>query len=269
MNVIIPMTGYGSRFVAAGYKELKPMISVMGIPIIEWIIKGMYDPSRDHFILVCREEHFIDEKLNEEYLSSLAEDVDILKIRDWVKLGPVYDILCVQDEIEDKEPCVVNYCDFYAPWDWEDAEACLLDRGCDGAVVAFTGFQPCLVPKGNVYASCLCDDKDDLIEIREKYCFSKNRFQGRHSTGTYYFRSGRLLKRYYRKTVDKGASWKGEYYASLPYNFMVEDGLKVWVPIFGDKFYTWGTPEDLEEFVFWINAVKGWKSNENSYTNGR
>lgn len=28
MQIIIPMTGYGSRFVAAGYKELKPFISV-------------------------------------------------------------------------------------------------------------------------------------------------------------------------------------------------------------------------------------------------
>ena len=28
MKIIIPMTGYGSRFVAAGYKELKPFISL-------------------------------------------------------------------------------------------------------------------------------------------------------------------------------------------------------------------------------------------------
>lgn len=39
MQIIIPMTGYGSRFVAAGYKELKPFIQVMGHPIIEWIVK--------------------------------------------------------------------------------------------------------------------------------------------------------------------------------------------------------------------------------------
>ena len=26
MNIIIPMTGYGSRFAAAGYKELKPFL---------------------------------------------------------------------------------------------------------------------------------------------------------------------------------------------------------------------------------------------------
>lgn len=56
MNIIIPMTGYGSRFVAAGYKELKPFIPVMGKPIIEWIVKGMY-PEEEQFIFVCRGEH--------------------------------------------------------------------------------------------------------------------------------------------------------------------------------------------------------------------
>ena len=30
MQIIIPMTGYGSRFVAAGYKELKPFIKIQG-----------------------------------------------------------------------------------------------------------------------------------------------------------------------------------------------------------------------------------------------
>ena len=51
MNVIIPMTGYGSRFVAAGYKELKPFIPVMGIPIVEWIVTRMY-PTDVNFIFV-------------------------------------------------------------------------------------------------------------------------------------------------------------------------------------------------------------------------
>ncbi len=258
MNIIIPMTGYGSRFVAAGYKDLKPMIRVQGVPAIEWIVKGMYDPERDHFLLVCREEHFENGQLDRDYLCSLARDVEIAAIRDWVKLGPVYDILRAQTAIDDDAPCIVNYCDFYAPWDWADAQKKLLDRGCDGAVIAFTGFQPCLVPKKNVYASCLCDGNDDLIEIREKYCFTEDKFQGRHSTGTYYFRSGQLLKHYYQQTVDEKAMLKGEYYASLPYNFLVADGRKVWVPVLGDKFYTWGTPVDMEEFEFWVNALKGW-----------
>lgn len=46
MQIIIPMTGYGSRFVAAGYKELKPFIMVQGKPIIQWIIEGMYPDEK-------------------------------------------------------------------------------------------------------------------------------------------------------------------------------------------------------------------------------
>ena len=258
MNIIIPMTGYGSRFVAAGYTDLKPMIRVQGVPVIEWIIKGMYDADEDHFILVCRAEHFKKHQINKEYLRSLARSMDIVCIENWVKLGPVYDILRAGDAIDNSQPCVVNYCDFYAPWDWKQAQSKLLERGCDGAVIAFTGFQPCLVPKKNIYASCLCDENDDLVEIREKYCFCADKFQGKHSTGTYYFKNGALLKYYYQKTVDEKVMLKGEYYSSLPYNLLVADGRKVWVPVFGKHFYTWGTPEDLEEFEFWTSAIKRW-----------
>lgn len=53
MQIIIPMTGYGSRFVAAGYQELKPFIRVQGRPILEWIVKGMY-PGESNFLFICR-----------------------------------------------------------------------------------------------------------------------------------------------------------------------------------------------------------------------
>ena len=49
MKIIIPMTGYGSRFVVAGYKDLKPFIKVQGKPMIEWIVKGMY-PNEKKFL---------------------------------------------------------------------------------------------------------------------------------------------------------------------------------------------------------------------------
>ena len=79
------MTGYGSRFVRAGYKDLKPMIPVQGVPIVEWIIRGMYNPEIDHFIVVCRKEHFENGQLDERYLQSLAKHMTIAQISDWEK----------------------------------------------------------------------------------------------------------------------------------------------------------------------------------------
>ena len=89
---MIPMTGYGSRFVAAGYKELKPFIKVMEKPIIEWIVKGMY-PSDVNFIFVCRGEHLQADPSMQERLLALAPEATIVSIEDWVKKGPVYDVL--------------------------------------------------------------------------------------------------------------------------------------------------------------------------------
>ena len=92
MKIIIPMTGYGSRFVAAGYKDLKPFIKVQGKPMIEWIVKGMY-PNENDFLFVCRKEHLDNNPEMRTRLLNLAPEGEIFEVDDWTKKGPVYDVL--------------------------------------------------------------------------------------------------------------------------------------------------------------------------------
>lgn len=280
MNVIVPMTGYGSRFVAAGYKDLKPFIRVMDRPIIEWIVKGMY-PADVNWIFVCRGEHLRADPAMRERLLELAPEATIVSIDDWVKKGPVYDVLrayrmlCGAEDTRDEQGkavggeiigtaridaedgFIINYCDFYMTWDYhafaEEARA----RGCDGAVPCYTGFHPNLLPEKNYYASCLTDGADDLIEIREKYSFEQDKTKAKHSPGVYYFRNGGIMEKYCRiLTEHEECAINGEFYASLPYNFMVRDGLKVWAPANVEYFCQWGTPEDMWEFVYWTDCIR-------------
>ena len=255
MKIIIPMTGYGSRFVAAGYKDLKPFIEVQGKPILQWIIDGMY-PGEEDILFVCRKEHLDTIPGMREKLLRIAPTAKIFVIGDWVKKGPVYDVLRAAERIPDDGPCIINYCDFFMYWDWPRFEREVWERGCEGCVPCYTGFHPHLLPAKNLYASCLTDSEDNLVEIREKYSFSEDKTKTRHSPGVYYFRSGALLKEYCRKLVDSSQALNGEYYASLPYNFMVRDGLKVWVPANVEQFCQWGTPEDLREYLFWTETVR-------------
>lgn len=267
MKIIIPMTGYGSRFVAAGYNELKPFIKVFGRPIIEWIVKGMY-PEEEDFLFIVRKEHLDRIPGMEETLRRIAPSGTIFPITEWVKKGPVFDVLRAAPVIKDQEPCIINYCDFFMRWDWKTAKRDMSDRGCDGCIPCYTGFHPHLLVEKNVYASCRTDSENNLIEIKEKYSFEDNKLMAKHSPGVYYFKLGSLLKKYCQKLVDSRTMINGEYYASLPYNFMVQDGLIVWVPENVEFFCQWGTPEDLKESLFWLENMRR-IYDEDTDTNGR
>ena len=257
MQIIIPMTGYGSRFVAAGYQELKPFIRVQGRPILEWIVKGMY-PGESNFLFICRGEHLKSIKGMEETLCQIAPGAEIYAIEDGVKLGPVYDVLRASSRIKDEEECIINYCDFYMTWDWERFKRKAVERKCDGCIPCYTGYHPHLWPPQNLYASCKKDGEGNLLEIREKYSFEQDKKKTSHSPGVYYFASGLLLKEYCGKLVESRETLKGEYYASMVYNFMVKDGKKVWVPDCVEQFCQWGTPEDLKDYLFYTQAILGW-----------
>lgn len=262
MNIIIPMTGYGSRFVAAGYKELKPFIPVMDMPIVEWIVTKMYKADVN-FIFVCRGEHLEKDPSMREKLLALAPEATIVSIDEWVKKGPVYDVLRAYRSLKEKnaidmtQPCIINYCDFYMEWDFAAFEKEAAERDCDGAIPCYTGFHPNLLPEKNYYASCLTNEEDNLIEIREKYSFEKDKTKAKHSPGVYYFKNGEIMEKYCQVlTEHEECAINGEFYASLPYNFMVKDGLKVWVPTNVSYFCQWGTPEDMKEFVYWTDKVR-------------
>ncbi len=255
MKIIIPMTGYGKRFVNAGYKDLKPLIKVADKPIIEWIVKGMYNED-DEFLFICRKEHLDSIKGMRALLNNLAPHTKIFEITNWEKKGPVYDVLKASNEIDDSEPCIINYCDFYNIWDYNKFKKDVIAKNCDGAIPCYTGFHPHLLIKKNLYASCLTDSNNNLIQIKEKFSFEEDKTKAKHSPGIYYFKTGKLLKKYCQMLVDDNNELNGEFYASLPYNYMVKDNLKVWVPICIDKFCQWGTPEDMQEYLFWIDIVR-------------
>jgi len=255
MQIMIPMTGYGARFVAAGYKELKPFIKVQGKPIIQWIIEGMY-PGEQNIVFVCRQEHLESIPDMERNLKKIAPTAHVFAVKDWVKKGPVFDVLRASEAIDDKEPAIINYCDFYMIWNFKQFEREALERGCDGAIPCYTGFHPHLLIEKNFYASCLTDKSDNLIEIREKYSFEKDKTKAKHSPGVYFFKNGATLKKYCQALVDANETLNGEFYASLPYNYMVKDGKTVWVPTNVRKFCQWGTPEDMEDYLFWTEHTR-------------
>ena len=74
------------------------------------------------------------------------------------------------------------------------------------------------------------------------------------STGTYYFKKGSYIKKYFDMAIAKDIHHKGEYYVTLVYNLLVQDGLRV--GYYDTPFATvMGTPEEVENFESWVNIL--------------
>ena len=57
MQIIIPMTGSGTRFREAGYSRLKPFIEINNKPIIEWVVEMFKGDDKENIVFICRREH--------------------------------------------------------------------------------------------------------------------------------------------------------------------------------------------------------------------
>lgn len=251
MQIVVPMSGLGSRFAQAGYTDIKPLIKVDGKPIIEYVVNLF--PGETDFLFICNQDHLNNTPVRSE-LERIMPSGKIVGVEHHKK-GPVWAVLSAMEHINDDEPVIVNYCDFYALWDYAAFKRMTEQTQCAGAIPCYKGFHPHLLGP-NLYASCKTDAKDQLIEIREKYSWTEDKMQSWQSDGTYYFSSGALMKKYFQMLVDEDVNLKGEYYVSLVYNLLVRDQLPVQIfPV--DKFCQWGTPADLQEFNYWSDYFKG------------
>lgn len=247
MKIIIPMSGFGERFRAAGYDIPKPLINVQNKPMIGHIV-DMFDVASDDFIFICNEDHIQNKKFKMiDTIIKFCPKAKIVSIKPH-KLGPVHALLQVNDLVDDDEEIVVNYADFTCYWDWALFKKHIQKSNIDASIVAYKGFHPHSLGKTN-YAYMKIKD-GFVYDIQEKQPFTNNRMDEYAASGTFYFRKASDYKKALSYTVDKNLTVGGEYYLSLSYKYYFENSKKVSVyPL--QHFMQWGTPEDVSEYNYW------------------
>jgi bifunctional N-acetylglucosamine-1-phosphate-uridyltransferase/glucosamine-1-phosphate-acetyltransferase GlmU-like protein len=246
MQIVIPMSGTGQRFIDAGYTTPKPLIEVDGKPIIEHVVNLF--PGENDFIFICSQDHLNDSSLNlESTLKAIAPYSTVVGIEPHKK-GPVYAVSKVFDLIDDDGEVIVNYCDFSSYWDYPDFLRHTRDRGAHGAIPSYRGFHPHML--GTTNYAFIRDENQWMLEIKEKEPFTSNRMNEFASNGTYYFQKGEYVKKYFTKTMEDNIHVNNEYYASVVFNLLRQDGLNVSVYEV-QHMLQWGTPGDVEEYQRW------------------
>ena len=251
MQIVIPMSGFGERFRRVGYKHPKPLINIDGKPIIAHVI-DMF-PGETDFVFICNTDHLNESEYRlEEILKGLCPTGRIVGIEPH-KLGPIHAVNQIVGLLDDTKPVVINYCDFSCYWDWQNFKHFVQDSKCVGAIPAYKNFHPHTL--GSTNYAYLRETDGIVSDIQEKQPYTDNRMEEFASSGTYYFSSAKVMGRAFKEVVDRDLNVGGEFYVSLAYKPLLENGDLVSVyPL--QHFMQWGTPEDVSEYNMWSQTFK-------------
>ena len=244
------MAGFGNRFVAAGYLDPKPLITVNGKRILEYIC-GMFDKG-DELVFICNQHHLETTSMR-DIITGIRSDASIIGVPPHKK-GPVYTMVGIEDHIQDDEEVIVCYCDNPYLWNYSDFKKWIKDSESDGCILSHVGFHPHRL--SSTFMAYMKEDNLIVSEIKEKEPYTEDPIREHASTGTYYFKKGSYIKKYFQKLMDLDINYNGEYYVTLVYNLLIQDNLKV--TCYPTEFVTvFGTPEEVENFEAWQTILKG------------
>ncbi len=262
VQIIIPMSGLGQRFIDAGYNDPKPLIQVDGKPIIEHVVNLF--PGEKNVTFICNDKHLQETNMR-EILENICPTGKIYEVPVEGREGPVQAVSLIFDNIDDSKEVIVSYCDYGTYWDYREFLKDTRNRSADGAIACYKGFHPHMLGTDN-YAFLKETEIGSrwMSAIQEKQPFTNDRMNEYASNGTYYFKSGAIMKKYFKLLMERKMKVKNEYYVSMVYNLLIEENLKV--NIFEiEHMLQWGTPYDLEIYNDWSKYFNNILSHQTNY----
>jgi len=232
-NLIIPLAGYGRKFINQGYKTLKPFMSVdQKNKMIDLIIGNF--PKDTNKIFIVRSNL---EKKYLDYLKKIQNSkIYFIKPHNY---GPLYTLQAIKDKIINMNKIYVSYCDIN--WTWGKNKK--LNHNYN-YVFCYKGYHP-FTEDNNNYAFCKVN-KSDILQIKEKESFTKKWQNEPLSVGLFYYQNGRELVESTNEIIKKNIKINNEYFPSLSFNFLKKKKIK-----FIKNFSHIGKPDYFEIYKKW------------------
>lgn len=230
MNVIIPIGGIGQRFKDEGYLMPKPLINVLGKPMIYRVIDNLNLDKDDNIFVVYNNQ--LKEYNFEDLLRFYFPKKNIYFISlDFLTKGAAETVLTGLNKLPVKElnkEFLIMDCDtFYN----EDIIGLYKQSPNKNLIYYFKDENP-----NPIFSYIKVNNNGQVIDIKEKEKISHNA-----NTGAYGFESGHLLKQYCERILNL----KSELYTSYVYKEMLNDGVKIYGQLLS-SFNCVGTPLQLQ-----------------------
>jgi capsule biosynthesis phosphatase len=243
--LIIPLGGLGTRFKTMNYLLPKPLVNVLGKPIINYLLDNINTTKIDYVIIPYNNElnkYNFEDRLRKTY----PEIKFIFYQLDRNTDGAAETLLYSLNKLNIDEGSILSVdgdnfylSDIITAWNNENKVFTFEDNGNEA-----------------IYSYSKIDDKNNIIEIQEK-----NKISRYANTGAYGFSDIKKMKQYCKYIIENNIRMKNEYYISTVINEMIKKNINFKIEIIRNNNYIClGTP--LHARIFCNNYPK-----YNSYNN--
>lgn len=240
INILIPMAGLGSRFSERGFKKIKPLIEVAGVPMIKKAIDSLNIHGNYIFIVRCNEN------VNElkKYLLEYKPGCKIVDVAHLTE-GSASSCYLAKELINNDNELIITNCDQYLEWDSEKFLRETRDQKLDCSVLTYNSNS-----NKNSFIKLNKENKAEMI--REKEAISDNALVGVH-----YFKKGSFFIESYDEIFENKIKFKNEYYVSTVCDNMIKKCYNVGHVKLEKKesYHCLGTPDDYFKFLKYIGKL--------------
>jgi len=230
-QLIIPMAGRGQRFIDAGYGKPKPLIDVVGQPMVRRVIDNVsFGVAHCDIHLIVQKEHV--SQVRDEF----SDGYHNIHVLDKVTDGAARTISLIMDKIDPDRPLLIANSDQWLDW----SNAHFVDY-CDRS--SAYGVIPTFKASGPKWSYAYVLENGVITNVAEKLQISD-----RATCGIYWFRRAYFCFEAIAKMIKAERKTNGEFYLAPAFNEMIHDGLEVIeypVPVM----HGMGTPQDLQNTI--------------------
>ncbi|WP_317898635.1 sugar phosphate nucleotidyltransferase [Aurantibacillus circumpalustris] len=246
MRTLIPMAGAGSRFTEAGYTIPKPLLPILGEPMVINATKAL--PESDNYTFIVRDfqisEYQIDQHLKKYYPNA---DVIVL---DHLTEGQAVTCLKAKEVFRADEELLIGASDNGMIYDLKAFEK--VKQDADALVFTFRN-NPAVDAKPQAYGWVKLKGNSEVVERMSVKVPISSTPQNDHAVvGAFWFKKADYFVKAAEHMIANNRRINNEFYVDECINDLIELGYKVKVFEI-DHYVCWGTPVDYQTFNYWSN----------------
>lgn len=241
-QILMPMAGKGSRL-AEVIGTPKPFIKIHG--------EAMYSKAL-HSLPVATQKNVFVTLL--DHKSLVDESQGIFEFLPKTPQGQALSTLSGISKLNLSLPVLVSSCDHGIVLNPEAWESFQNDSHWDAAIFTINGFPGIFTnPTHWSYVISKEEGVSEVTKVFVKSIPSDGLVSDQVLIGSFWFRSGEILRDIIDQLVERGIQVNGEFYLDSVFDLLIESGKKVCaIPL--DGYINWGDSESLSEALYWYEV---------------